>query len=81
MYEKNQKYSKFKQACIQSYMEQCEKIESIQMPIEYSNTHKKRINRIPREILGTTTPIYPETDNIFERMRSKVIRFINTHKK
>lgn len=56
----------FKQACIQSYKEKYENFEVPEDDVEYSKRHRRRINRIPREILGTTKPIYPEVDNAFE---------------
>lgn len=76
-----EKSSKFKQACIASYTEWCENLEISEEEIEYSNRHKRRINRITRDILGNEKLIYPDVDNAFERMRSKTIHFINRHKK
>lgn len=76
-----EKTSKFKQACIASYTEWCEKFEISEEDIEYSDRHKKRINRISRDILGNEKIIYPEADNIFERIRSKFVGWLKIYKK
>lgn len=68
-----EKPSKLKQACIASYTEWSENLEISEDEIQYSDRHKKRINRIAREILKNEKPIYPEVDNAFERTRSKVV--------
>ncbi len=41
--------------------------------IELSKRLKRKTNRIFREELGITEPKYPEVDNKFESMRSKLI--------
>ena len=41
--------------------------------IELSKRVKRKTNRIFREKLGNTQPKYPEVDNKFERIRSKLI--------
>ncbi len=38
-----------------------------------SKRHKIRINRIFRERVGSTIPPYPEVDNLYERVRSKLV--------
>lgn len=73
MCEKNEEYSAFKRACIQSFKEKYEDFEVHEDEIEYSKKHQRRINRIPREILGTIKPVYPDVDNAFERVRSKFV--------
>ncbi len=80
MCEKNEGYSAFKQACIQSYKEKYENFEVPEDDVEYSKRHRRQINRIPREILGTTEPVYPEVDNAFERARSRFIYCRNKRK-
>lgn len=42
--------------------------------IEFSDKFKKRINRLFREEVGSKRAMYPEVDNAYERMRSRVIR-------
>jgi len=42
--------------------------------IEFSDNFKKRINRLFREEVGSKRAMYPEVDNVYERMRSRVIR-------
>lgn len=42
--------------------------------IEFSDKFKKRINRLFREEVGSKRAMYPEVDNIYERIRSRVIR-------
>ena len=43
---------------------------------EFSEKFRRNINRIFREQLGAKNRIpHPEVDNIFERMRSRIIRF------
>ncbi len=41
--------------------------------IEFSRKHKININRINREIIGSKDAIYPEVDNVFQQLRSKII--------
>lgn len=42
--------------------------------IEFSDRFKKRINRLFREQVGSKRAMYPEVDNAYEKIRSKVIR-------
>ena len=42
--------------------------------IEFSDNFKKRINRLFREEVGSKRAMYPEVDNVYEMMRSRVIR-------
>ena len=42
--------------------------------IEFSDKFKKRINRLFREEVGSKRAMCPEVDNVYERMRSRVIR-------
>ena len=42
--------------------------------IEFSDKFKKRINRLFREEVGSKRAMHPEVDNVYERMRSRVIR-------
>ncbi len=45
--------------------------------IEFSKKHKRKINRINREIIGAKKAIYPEVDNLFEKFRSKTVLMWN----
>ena len=68
-----EKKSKLAQACELSLQENeinCD------VKIEFSKRHKRRINRIFREI-GSKKIIYPEVDNYFERIRSRIITKVN----
>ena len=38
---------------------------------------KRKINRICREIFGGSHIPHPEVDNLYERIRSKIVRKIN----
>lgn len=42
--------------------------------IEFSNRFKKRINRLFREEVGSKKAMYPEVDNVYEKIRSRVVR-------
>ena len=61
----------FKQALNDAMFNKEKDIEDV----EYtpSRRHKIRMNRIFRERVGGKFLPYPEADNIFERMRSKIV--------
>lgn len=61
----------FKQALNDAMFNKEQDIEDV----EYtpSQRHKIRMNRIFRERVGGKFLPYPEADNIFERMRSKIV--------
>ena len=48
--------------------------------IKVSHRHKIQMNRIFRERVGGSFLPYPEADNLFERIRSKIVIARNTHK-
>ncbi len=45
---------------------------------EYSDRHKRKMNRIFRETAHCSKIPYPEVDNFFERFKSKVIVTVST---
>ena len=49
-----------------------EEINDVELP-QPSKRHKIRMNRIFRERVGGTFLPYPEADNFYEKVRSKVI--------
>ena len=49
-----------------------EKIKDIEMPPP-SKRHKIRMNRLFREHVGGTFLPFPEADNLYERVRSKIV--------
>ena len=53
-------------------LENIENYNSLPEP-EYSVKHRKRINRLFREVVGSQNIPYPEVDNWFELTRSKII--------
>lgn len=44
---------------------------------EISVRGKRKINRLFREIIGSSKIPHPEVDNPYERVRSKIVRKIN----
>ncbi len=44
---------------------------------EYSDRHKRKMNRIFREVAHCAKIPYPEADNFFERFRSNVIVYMS----
>lgn len=56
--------------------EDCEDIKA-EAP---SKRHKIRMNRLFREYAGSTFLPYPEADNLYERIRSKIIRKLKINK-
>ena len=48
--------------------------------ITFSRRHKIRMNRIFRERFGSSNLPYPEVDNLFERIRSKIVITHNSYK-
>lgn len=44
---------------------------------EYSVKNRRKINRLFREIVGSSNIPNPEVDNFYERTRSKIVRKIN----
>ena len=51
-----------------------ERYDSLPMP-ELSIRAKKNSNRMFREVIGSSKIPYPEIDNRYELIRSKIIRF------
>ena len=49
-------------------------IDDSSEPIEVSHRHKIRMNRLFRERVGGKFLPYPEVDNIFEKVRSWVVK-------
>ncbi len=49
--------------------------------VTFSRRYKIRINRIFRERIGVSFLPYPEVDNLFERIRRKIVIAYNSHKK
>ena len=47
---------------------------------EYSVKHRRKINQLFREIVGSSNVPNPEVDNFYERTRSKLVRKINVLK-
>ena len=47
---------------------------------EYSVKNRRKINRLFREVVGSSNIPNPEVDNFYERVRSKVVRKINVLK-
>ena len=43
----------------------------------FSRRHKIRMNRFFRERVGTSSLPYPEADNLFERIRSRIVIKLN----
>ena len=41
---------------------------------EFSDTFKKKMNRLFRERIGSVTIPHPEVDNLYEKMRSGIVR-------
>lgn len=48
--------------------------------VTFSRRYKIRMNRVFREYGGIKRIPYPEVDNLFERIRSKIIVFISQRK-
>ncbi len=68
----------FKQVLIELYDDYFKQYENIGKSnnVVFSKKHKRKVNRINREIIGGKKAIYPEVDNIFQRCRSKVARVL-----
>ena len=49
-------------------------------PPELSVRARKRLNRMFREVVGSSNIPHPEVDNCYERTRSKIVRKINVLK-
>lgn len=47
---------------------------------EISVRGRRKINRLFREIVGSSKIPHPEVDNYYERIRSKIVRKINVIK-
>jgi len=64
-----------KSALIEASIQDIDDIpKDTELNFEFSTKHKKRINRIFREISGIDRIPYPEVDTAFERIRSTIIR-------
>lgn len=48
-------------------------IEDCDMEIYYSDDHKRKMNRIMRERVGTSKLPFPEVDSRYERIRSRLV--------
>lgn len=48
--------------------------ESLPSP-EISDRAKKRLNRLFREVVGSSNIPHPDVDNYYELIRSKIVRF------
>ncbi len=64
-----------KQALEEVAKKEAEEFENIDTSeeITYSRRHKIRMNRLFRERVGGTFLPFPEADNAFERLRSKIV--------
>lgn len=49
--------------------------------IKISNKHKRKMNRIFREEVGSENIPFPEVDSLFEKIRSRMVQIINKFKK
>lgn len=56
-----------------------EEIENMKMP-PLSKRHKIRMNRLFRERVGGSFIPFPEVDNLYEMVRSKLIKKLKIHK-
>ena len=59
---------------VENTVENVEASKGCSDEIEFSDRFKKRINRLFREQVGSNRAMYPEVDNAYEKIRSKVIR-------
>lgn len=59
---------------VENTVENVETLRTSTDDIEFSDRFKKRINRLFREKVGSKRAMYPEVDNAYEKIRSKVIR-------
>ena len=76
MCEKDKEYSALKRACIAQFNEEFEKYNKYEdCDPEFSKRYKRKMNRIGREKIGMKNALHPEVDNLFERARSKFIRW------
>lgn len=66
--------SKFKDLIINEGFEDYENFESLPPPA-LSVRARKRLNRLFREIVGSSKIPCPEVDNHYELTRSKIVRF------
>lgn len=71
-----------KQALEEVAKKEAEEFENIDTSeeITYSRRHKIRMNRLFRERVGGTFLPFPEADNAFERLRSKIVVKFNKKK-
>lgn len=54
---------------------------NIEEELIFSNRFKKKMNRVFREEVGVSYAYYPEVDNIYEHIRSRIIRKYKVMKK
>ena len=59
---------------VENTVENVEASKECSDEIEFSDRFKKRINRLFREQVGSKRAMYPEVDNVYEKMLSRVIR-------
>ena len=52
-----------------------EEPDAVFEPIPYSRRFKRRMNRLFREEVGSRRIPHPEVDNLWERMRSRMVLF------
>ena len=60
------------EACNRKMQQEIESIDTSEK-ITCSHRHKIRMNRLFRERVGGTFLPFPEADNAFERLRSKIV--------
>lgn len=48
--------------------------------VQVSRRHKRKMNRIFRDIAKTKWVPYPEADNVFEKFRAMMLRWIGREK-
>ena len=58
--------------CFPKYAEELEEVANT-TEISFSHRHKIRMNRIFRDVAGSKTLPFPEVDNAYERLRSKIV--------
>ena len=72
--ENREYFLKALQEAIESKMkEEEEAIKNSGFASETTNRHKRRMNRILRERVGSSRIPHPEVDNLYERVRSKIV--------
>lgn len=62
--------------CYEEQLEVEEFSDEEKEAVEFSDALKKRMNRLFREKAGISNIPHPEVDNIYERVRSKIVRLL-----